>query len=139
MKVMICCSTVFYNKIEDISKVLIDRGYDVIYPNGYLDNDNELDDNASLDEYSNFFKRMFQESIDKIKECDAILVLNYSKMKNNKEFPNYIGASTFLEMYEAFMNNKKIYMINDIPDNMLYDEIKSFKPIILNGDINSFN
>jgi len=29
------------------------------------------------------------------------------------------------------MNNKKIYLLNDLPDNMLYDEIKGFDPILL--------
>jgi hypothetical protein len=137
MKLMICCSTAFYDKVADVSKYLISNGYDVIYPNGYLDNDNELDDNVSEEEYSNFFKKMFLESIDKVKESDGILVLNYTKNKNGKDLVNYIGASTFLEMYEAFMNNKIIYMLNQYPDNMLLDEIKGFKPIILNGDISN--
>jgi hypothetical protein len=135
---MICCSTSFYDKVEEISKYLLDHGYEVIYPNGYLENTYELSDDASEEEYSKFFRDMFQESIDKIKECDAILVLNYNKVKNGVELHNYIGASTFLEMYHAFMDNKKIYMMNGFPDNMLLDEIKSFKPIILDGDINNF-
>ena len=29
------------------------------------------------------------------------------------------------------MNDKKIFLLNDIPDNMLYDEIKGFNPIIV--------
>jgi len=138
MKIMLCCSTSFYDKVEEISKYLFDHGYEVVYPNGYLENNFELDENASEEEYSKFFKDMFQESIDKIKACDGILVLNYDKTKNGAVKPNYIGASTFLEMYEAFMNNKKIYMMNDYPDNMLLDEIKGFRPTILNGDINNF-
>ena len=138
MKVMICCSTAFYDKVDEVSKYLLNRGDEVIYPNGYLENSFELDEDASDEEYSEFFKKMFQESIDKIKEVDAIIVLNYTKVKKGVELPNYIGASTFLEMYEAFMNDKKIYMMNGYPDNMLLDEIKSFRPIILNGDINNF-
>ena len=138
MKIMLCCSTAFYDKVDEISKYLIDKGYEVIYPNGYLENNYEIDENVSDEEYSKFFKDMFQESIDKIKTCDGIIVLNYDKTKNGAVNPNYIGASTFLEMYEAFMNDKKIYMMNDYPNNMLLDEIKGFNPIILNGDINSF-
>ncbi len=138
MKIMICCSTSFYDKVDDISKYLVDKGHEVVYPNGYLENSYELDDNVTDDEYSKFFKDMFQESTDKIKNCDGILVLNYDKAKNGAVKDNYIGASTFLEMYEAFMNDKKIYMMNGYPDNMLLDEIKSFRPIILNGDINNF-
>ena len=38
-------------------------------------------------------------------------------------------------MYEALMNNKKIYMLNEFPNNMLTDEIKGFDPVILNGDL----
>lgn len=30
-------------------------------------------------------------------------------------------------------------MINGYPDNMLYDEIKGFNPIILNGDLNKID
>ena len=137
MKCFIVCSTAFYDKVPEIADYLKNRGYEVMYPNGYLDNSFELEENVNDEEYSDFFRKMFQESIDKVKECDSIIVLNCSKIKNGKEYPNYIGASTFLEMYEAFMAGKKIYMLNDYPDNMLLDELKSFRPIILNGDINN--
>ena len=139
MKIMICCSTAFYDKVEEISDYLLKKGYEVIYPNGYLENSFELVDDVSEEEYSKFFKDMFLESIEKIKHSDAIVVLNYTKRKNGEDLANYIGASTFLEMYEAFVNDKKIYMMNDFPDNMLLDEIKGFRPIILNGDINNLN
>ena len=33
------------------------------------------------------------------------------------------------------MQNKKIYMLNGYPNNMLYDEIKGFNPTIINGDL----
>ena len=38
-------------------------------------------------------------------------------------------------MYDAFRLGKKIFMINDIPEGMLYDEIDGFSPIIINGDL----
>ena len=81
------------------------------------------------------FKKMYYESREKINSVDSILVLNFDKEKNGNIYSNYIGASTFLEMYEAFMQNKKIYMYNDYPNNMLYDQIKGFNPIIINGDL----
>ena len=62
---------------------------------------------------------------------DAVLVLNYEK----HGIKDYIGGSTFLEMYEAFRNNKKIYMYNPIPEGLLYDEIDGFSPIIINGNL----
>lgn len=74
---------------------------------------------------------MYRKSLETIKEMDAVLVLNYDKNGNK----NYIGGATFLEMYEAFMNDKKIYLYNDIPEGMLYDEIEGFSPVILNGNL----
>lgn len=136
MKVLVVCSTSFYDKVENVKNGLEKNGHIVYLPNCYDDpvtnEDNKL---MSDEEYLDFFRSMYYESRDKISEVDAILVLNYTKVKNGVSLDNYIGASTFLEMYEAFMNGKKIFMMNDYPDNMLYDEIKGFGPIIINGNV----
>lgn len=136
-KLMIVCSTSFYDRIPNILKEL-DGKFEIVLPNGYGEEEEDIDwDN--IIEYSNFFKRMFLESQNKVKEVDACLVLNFDKVKDNVLYSNYIGASTFLEMYEAFMLNKEIYMYNDFPDNMLLDEMKAFMPIIINGDLSKIN
>ena len=136
MKVMIVCSTAFYDKIDPIKQELERNGHQVITPNCYDEPDtNDDTDNMTQEEYLNFFRTCYYESREKVSKTDAILVLNYSKEKNGNILKNYIGASTFLEMYEAFMNDKKIFMLNDYPDNMLLDEIKGFNPIIINEDI----
>lgn len=136
MKIMIVCSTSFYDKVENIKNKLIKYGYEVVLPNGYESiNDEKSYDEMSNEEYCKFFKDMFIESREKINDVDSIIVLNYSKEKNGKVFSNYIGASTFLEIYEACMQNKKIYLLNEIPNNMLSDEIKGFNPVVLNGKI----
>jgi len=137
MKILIICSTSFYDRIDDIKKTLINNNHDVYMPNCYDDPvTNEDNKKMTESEYLEFFKRMYNESRSQISKVDAVLVLNYTKEKNGESFDNYIGASTFLEMYEAFMQNKKIYMMNSFPDNMLLDEIKGFNPIIINGDLN---
>ena len=74
---------------------------------------------------------MIRHSEEVIQEMDAVLVLNYTK----NSIPNYIGGATFLEMYDAFRLGKKIYMINEIPDLILKDEIIGFNPTIINGDL----
>lgn len=74
---------------------------------------------------------MFRRSRDRIKSMDAVLTLNFDK--NGKK--NYIGGSTFLELYEAFMNNKKIYLWNEIPEGILFDDISGFAPEIINGNL----
>lgn len=137
MKILIVCSTSFYDKVEPIKLELERRGFLVELPNCY-DNPVTNDDNKNMTEkeYFNFFKEMYYESRDKVKNIDAILVLNFDKKKDGVIHQNYIGTSTFLEMYEAFMQQKKIFIFNDYPNNMLFDEIKGFNPIILNGDLN---
>lgn len=136
MKILIVCSTSFYSKIENIKKELNKKGHTVIMPNCYEDQDIDYE-KMTEKEYLEFFKNMYHESREKIRTVDAILVLNYDKEKNGKISNNYIGGSTFLEMYEAFMQNKKIYMLNGFPESMLLDEIKGFNPILLNGKIDS--
>ncbi len=135
MKILIVCSTCFYDKISFIKDELEKEGYSMMMPNGYYEEISNNYDNLSDDEYVELFNKFYHDSRVKIESVDAILVLNYTKIKNNQELKNYIGASTFLEMYEAFMQNKKIYILNGYPDSMLYDEIKGFNPIILNGDL----
>jgi len=136
MKIMIICSTSFYDKVAPIMDILKKNGHIVVPPNCY-DNPVTSEDNQkkSDEEYFAFFKEMYLESREKISEMDAVFVLNYTKVKNGVEFENYIGASTFLEMYEAFMQDKKIFLMNDIPDSMLYDDLKGMNPIIINGDV----
>lgn len=134
-KVMIACSTCFYDKIDEISKELIKLGFDIIYPNGYNE-ENEWRDDFNEEEYVKFFKKMFANSRDKTCKTDILLVLNFDKVKNGKVLSNYIGASTFLEIYEASMNNKKVYLMNPIPDNLLYEEIKGCGVEVINCDLN---
>jgi hypothetical protein len=136
MKILVVCSTSFYDRIQPIQEALEKRGFLLKMPNCY-DEPITSDDHKKMseEEYLDFFKRMYYESREAVSMVDAILVLNYNKIKDGVEYHNYIGASTFLEMYEAFMQNKKIYIFNDYPDNMLYDEIKGFHPIVLKGNL----
>lgn len=84
------------------------------------------------DDPANIKSQFIQKHLDKIKKSDAILVVNEAK----KGIDNYVGANSFLEMGFAFAFNKKIYLLNDLPDtqdNVL--EISGMKPICLKGNI----
>jgi len=75
---------------------------------------------------------LIRSHYEKIKNSDAILVLNYEK----KGIKNYIGGNSFLEMGFAYILNKKIYLLNDIPKLKFYrEEIMAMDPIVLNGDL----
>lgn len=67
-----------------------------------------------------------------IKNSDAILVLNYDK----NGMKNYIGGNTLMEIGFAHVNEKKVFLLNPIPEEVSYsDEIKAMVDIVLNGDL----
>lgn len=137
MKILLICSKQFYSKIEEIKNTLESKGHEIYLPNTYSDPATEDKMwNLGKKEHQEFKAKMFKMSEDKISNMDAVLVLNYDKTKEGVVYKNYIGGATFLEMYDAFRLGKKIFMINDIPEGMLYDEIDGFSPIIINGDLN---
>lgn len=130
MKIFIICSKVFYNRIPQIKEKLESMGHVITLPNCY-DTPETENSYRGTDKHSMWKAEMIRHSEEVISGVDSVLVLNYEK----NGVPNYIGGATFLEMYDAFRLNKKIYMINDIPEGMLKDEIIGFCPIILNGNL----
>jgi len=69
-----------------------------------------------------------------IVSSDAVLVLNLEK--SGKE--NYIGGNTFLEVGFAYVNNKKIFLYNDLPEEnacLYLDEILAMQPVVINEDL----
>ena len=136
MKILVICSKKFYSKIEEVKKDLEKRDIEVFLPNCYDDPTAEQKAwDLGVEEHQKFKAKMYKQSEDTIKKMDAVLVLNLDKEKDGKILKNYIGGATFLEMYDAFRLGKKIYLYNDIPEGMLYDEIEGFGPIIIKGNL----
>ena len=136
MKILIICSKSFYKDIAVIKNKLEDIGHEIFLPNCYDDPETENKmRKLGGKQHREFKAKMFRRSENVIKDMDAVLVLNFDKEKDGIIYKNYIGGATFLEMYDAFRFNKKIYLYNDIPQGMLYDEIDGFGPIVINGDI----
>ena len=136
MKILIICSKQFYSRIGEVKKSLENRKIEVFLPNCYDDPKAEARMwDLGKKEHQKFKAQMYKQSEDTIKNMDAVLVLNYDKEINKVIYKNYIGGATFLEMYDAFKFGKKIFMMNDIPEGMLFDEIEGFNPIIINGNL----
>jgi hypothetical protein len=136
MKIFLVCSKNFYDRIPEVKKVLEEMGHEIYLPNYYGDKSIEQKINdMSKEEYMNFKRQMFDRSQEQINLIDSILVLNYDKVKDDVVIKNYIGGATFLEMFVAYRNNKKIYLLNEIPNNNLKDEILAFNTSILNGNL----
>jgi NTP pyrophosphatase (non-canonical NTP hydrolase) len=66
-----------------------------------------------------------------ILESDAVLIINLEK----NGIKNYIGGNVLIEMGQAYVNNKKIFLLNSIPEMKYTEEIIALKPISLNGDL----
>lgn len=136
MKILIICSKRFYGNIPNIKDELEQKNIQVFLPNCYDDpKTEERMWNLGREKHQEFKAKMYKQSEETIKNMDAVLVLNFDKITNEKIDKNYIGGATFLELYDAFRLNKKIYLYNDIPEGMLYDEIEGFAPVIINGDL----
>jgi len=86
-------------------------------------------DHAKLKRQEGFIKWWYNC----IKRGDAILVCNFDK----NGIKNYIGGNTLMEIGFAHVNNKKVFLLNPIPEEVSYaDEIKAMVDVVLNGDLN---
>ena len=64
---------------------------------------------------------------------EAVLILNFDK----NGIKNYVGGNTLMEIGFAYVNKKKIFLLNPIPNGVSYvDEITAMEPVIINGDLN---
>jgi len=138
MKVTICGSMIFARDMYKANKSLIDRGYEVSLPEFVVEfvNGNLGFELGTLSREDGAKKKkehdLIRKHYNKIKESDAILVVN--NKKNGTE--NYIGANTLIEMAFAYVLEKKIYLLNGLPEfDYLLEEVKAMEPIILNGDL----
>jgi hypothetical protein len=69
---------------------------------------------------------------DSICDSDAVLVLNLEK--NGRK--NYIGGNVLMEIGFAHVHDKKIFLLNPIPEDVSYqEELKAMVDVVLNGDL----
>lgn len=137
MKITICGSVKFADKLVDIYRQLEKIGHEPIMHEdmfGIADGTaKELIDGIDLDHSEikkkhNFIKLWH----DLIVSGDAILVCNFDK----NGIKNYIGGNTLMEIGFAHVNDKKIFLLNPIPENVPYtDEIKAMVDLEINGDL----
>lgn len=63
---------------------------------------------------------------------DAVLIVNGTK----NGVANYIGGNALIEMGQAYVNDKKIFLLHAIPQDLPYTaEIVAMDPICLHGDL----
>lgn len=131
MTITICGSIKFFDEMLEIQKQLEAKGHTVLMPIKAAGVDYWSDDNTSR---VNAKKGMnlIEEHLQKIEKSDSILVVNVTK----GDVENYIGANTFLEMGYTHHLEKKIYLLNPVPNQpYIIDEVQTFDPIVIDGDL----
>lgn len=138
MRITICGSIKFADKLVEIYRELERMGHTPMMHEkmfGIADGTaKELIDGIAIDhaevKKKNNFIRFWH---DLIKSGDAVLICNYDK----NGIKNYIGGNTLMEIGFAHVNDKKVFLLNPIPEDVSYtDEIKAMVDVVLNGDLN---
>ncbi len=136
MKITVCGSVKFAPKLVEIYKNLQELGHEPMmhkFMFGIADGSAiELitgisKNHAEIKRKHNFIKWWY----DCIKSGDSILVCNFDK----NGVSNYIGGNTLMEIGFAHVNNKKVFLLNPIPNLSYSDEIKVMTDVIINGDL----
>ena len=143
MKIAICGSLNFTYEIKKVADDLKDLDFDVVIPissEKILKKEFSLEEIKKEKENGKFSERAIKfDSIraywNIIKNSDAILMANFEKNK----IKDYIGGNSFLEMGFAHILNKKIFILNGIPEMIYTDEIKAMQPIVLSGNLTKIN
>ena len=137
MKITICGSVKFADKLVDIYRQLEALGHEPMMHEDMFGIANgtaqELIDGIELDHSEikkkhNFIKLWHNLIV----SGDAILVCNFDK----NGIKNYIGGNTLMEIGFAHTNDKKVFLLNPIPEGVSYiDEIKAMTDIVIEGDL----
>lgn len=141
MKITLCGSVKFAKNLVEIYYQLEKLGHEPMMHEkmfGIADGtataiiDGIEKDHAKLKRQEGFIKWWH----DCIKRGDAILVCNFDK----NGVKNYVGGNTLMEIGFAHVNDKKIFLLNPVPEELSYaTEIKAMVDVVLEGNLNKIN
>lgn len=137
MKIIICGSLSAAQEILAVQKELEAKGHEVEVPEGVKHLDEWEGEGAAVSEKA---ERKIKHDLirgyyEKMKKYEAVLVVNPEK----KGIPGYIGGNTFIEMAFAHILDKKLYVLNPLPEVSYISEILATRPVVLNGDLSFLN
>jgi len=141
MRIAICSSALFARQSREIKEKLEKRGFEVfLYPQKVEVNGKTIDvgeyykmrKNDLTRELLKIKRQLIDEHIEKIKNSDAILVLNLDKGENR----GYVGGNTFLEMGIAYFLGKRVFIWKKPSENLPYfEEIMALNPISIEENL----
>ncbi|TSC65889.1 MAG: hypothetical protein G01um101477_301 [Candidatus Doudnabacteria bacterium Gr01-1014_77] len=146
MTITLCGSIAFIDQMYELKGKLEALGFNVLLPPDKVPNtEGELVD--AKDYYASKKKAMSENNhawvtegnldhrikahFEKIAKGDSILIANYDK----NGIKNYVGPNSLVEMGIAFYLNKKIYLLNPVPDIAYKEEILGMKPEVIENDL----
>ncbi len=122
MKITLCSSASFFDKLDSVRVILENRGYIIFFPHVW--NWNEKSEEEISKVQHDLIKRHFKN----IDESDALYVANYEKNGTS----GYIGGSVLLEMGKAFDKGIPIFLMYDVPQDVKYrEELLALQPIVI--------
>lgn len=140
MKITIIGSSRFKEKKIELKKELIELGHEPIIHPDYEEfaagrkqdvwDMVENGEHARAKIENDYIMWYYQQIV----ASDAVLVVNIKK----GEKTNYIGGNTFLEIGFAYVNGKKIFAYNELPNESVcsyLDEIEAMQPVVINKDL----
>lgn len=129
MKIAICSSMVFAEKMLEVRDKLENLGHEAFiskFAEEYLGK--TVKEIEVLTLYHKNERDAIRDFWEVIKISDAVLVLNYDR----RGVSNYIGGNTLMEIGFAHVLNKKIFLMNPVPEIEYYkSEIEAVKPVVL--------
>jgi len=129
--IILCASASFFDKLDRLKRELTLLGYAVRTP--LLEGQGTDYTKLAQKEQAQVKCKFINAHLEKIKKSDAILVANYDK----HGIKGYIGANTFLEMAFAYALDKKIFLLNPIPEQENKIEIMGLMPIVVEGKLDA--
>ena len=139
MKIVICGSSTFKEKMLEYRDRLLALGHEpIVHPDYEAFTKGEKQEiwsqitggeHHEAKRSQGYIKRYHNA----IANSDAVLILNFDK----RGIKNYIGGNTLMEIGFAHVNDKKIFLLNEIPEQVPYvDEIRAMADTVIYDDLN---
>ena len=133
MKILILGSMSFSPEMAKIGEQLREKGHEIRLPE-FIEDYLECQSREDMHQRATENKKnhnLYETYHRLVEENDAVLIVN----KKKKGIEGYVGANSLIEMAFARALNKRVYLLNQIPNMNYKDEIQATQPIILNGDL----
>lgn len=141
MKIYVLGSNSFVSQMIDVKNNLCVLGHDGWIHDDYIKVDKGLIDmkvdlqigeHAAIKIQNNYLLSHYNN----ICQSDAIIIVNGTKNGST----GYIGGNCLIEMGQAYVNHKHIFLLNNLPSKSPYlEEIIALQPICLNGNLSEIS